>query len=199
MTIATLIGINPLQTTETGVGIVSSRVALLLRSAEIQPFSFDLFGSPPKLPGRVWLEVRSAVMASLKRQVHVGYRCGIYNRWLRAHCIADHPLLITYLTSAARTAKCYPKFKSIAVLVLHRFSRSLDVTVMLNCYYYTALVVVLVVSTFCSCSSPFKGEAWSIKLSMRPLWQNYSVRLADCITHTKTAYAVNKPSHRQKS
>ena len=59
MTIATLIGINPLQTTETGVGIVSSRVALLLRSAEIQPFSFDLFGSPPKLPGGVWLEVRS--------------------------------------------------------------------------------------------------------------------------------------------
>ena len=31
------------------MGIVSSRVALLLRSAEIQPFSFDLFGSPPKL------------------------------------------------------------------------------------------------------------------------------------------------------
>ena len=58
MTIATLIGVNPLQTTETGVGIVSSRVALLLRSAEIQPFSFDLFGSPPKLPWAVFARGR---------------------------------------------------------------------------------------------------------------------------------------------
>lgn len=39
-----------MQTTEIGRGIVSSRVALLLRSAEIQPLSLYLFGSPPKLP-----------------------------------------------------------------------------------------------------------------------------------------------------
>lgn len=32
-----LIGVNPLQTTELERGIVSGRVALLLRSAEIQP------------------------------------------------------------------------------------------------------------------------------------------------------------------
>jgi hypothetical protein len=35
MTIPSVIGVNPLQTTESQGGIVSSRVALLLRSAEI--------------------------------------------------------------------------------------------------------------------------------------------------------------------
>ena len=39
-----------MQTTEIGRGIVSSRVALLLRSAEIQPLSSDLFGFTPKHP-----------------------------------------------------------------------------------------------------------------------------------------------------
>jgi len=37
MTISSFVGLDPLQTTETRRGIVSSRVALLLRSAEIQP------------------------------------------------------------------------------------------------------------------------------------------------------------------
>lgn len=44
-----LIGVNPLQTTELERGIVSGRVALLLRSAEIQPpfLRFvTLFSSP---------------------------------------------------------------------------------------------------------------------------------------------------------
>ena len=41
MTISVFIGLNPLQTTWTERGIVRSRVALLLRSAEIQPlFSY---------------------------------------------------------------------------------------------------------------------------------------------------------------
>jgi len=35
--------INPLQTTENGRGIVSVRVALLLRTTEIKPCSLDLF------------------------------------------------------------------------------------------------------------------------------------------------------------
>ena len=37
MTIPLVIGVNPLQTTLVELGIVSGRVALLLRSAEIQP------------------------------------------------------------------------------------------------------------------------------------------------------------------
>ena len=37
MTIPFVIGVNPLQTTLFELGIVSGRVALLLRSAEIQP------------------------------------------------------------------------------------------------------------------------------------------------------------------
>ena len=37
MTIPLVIGVNPLQTTLLELGIVSGRVALLLRSAEIQP------------------------------------------------------------------------------------------------------------------------------------------------------------------
>lgn len=37
MTIPLVNGVNPLQTTLLELGIVSSRVALLLRSAEIQP------------------------------------------------------------------------------------------------------------------------------------------------------------------
>ena len=52
MIIPTVIGVNPLQTTLLELGIVSGRVALLLRSAEIQPV-FDRFvthtrvSSPP--------------------------------------------------------------------------------------------------------------------------------------------------------
>ena len=42
MIIPTVIGVNPLQTTLLELGIVSGRVALLLRSAEIQPV-FDRF------------------------------------------------------------------------------------------------------------------------------------------------------------
>lgn len=41
MTISAFVRLDPLQTTETRRGIVSSRVALLLRSAEIQPMSHD--------------------------------------------------------------------------------------------------------------------------------------------------------------
>ena len=37
MEISIVIGVNPLQTTQLERGIVSGRVALLLRSAEIQP------------------------------------------------------------------------------------------------------------------------------------------------------------------
>jgi hypothetical protein len=49
MTISEIIGLDPLQTTEIERGIVSSRVALLLRSAEIQPKFFDhiKFGFKP--------------------------------------------------------------------------------------------------------------------------------------------------------
>lgn len=43
MTIPLVIGVNPLQTTLLELGIVSGRVALLLRSAEIQPVFEDLF------------------------------------------------------------------------------------------------------------------------------------------------------------
>ena len=59
--ISIIAGVNPLQTTEIGGGIVSGRVALLLRSAEIQPSSSDLFGRPPNSSlglhtrGRVWM------------------------------------------------------------------------------------------------------------------------------------------------
>ena len=42
MIIPSVIGVNPLQTTLLELGIVSGRVALLLRSAEIQP-GFDRF------------------------------------------------------------------------------------------------------------------------------------------------------------
>ena len=45
MAIPNVIGVNPLQTTLLELGIVSGRVALLLRSAEIQPVFEDL--SPP--------------------------------------------------------------------------------------------------------------------------------------------------------
>ena len=55
MTIPIVNGVNPLQTTLLELGIVSGRVALLLRSAEIQPvfedLSFEWFiHSPPPLP-----------------------------------------------------------------------------------------------------------------------------------------------------
>jgi hypothetical protein len=42
MTIPNVIRVNPLQTTLLELGIVSGRVALLLRSAEIQPVFEDL-------------------------------------------------------------------------------------------------------------------------------------------------------------
>ena len=42
MTIPLVNGVNPLQTTLFELGIVSGRVALLLRSAEIQPGFVDL-------------------------------------------------------------------------------------------------------------------------------------------------------------
>jgi hypothetical protein len=43
MAIPNVIGVNPLQTTLLELGIVSGRVALLLRSAEIQPVFEDLY------------------------------------------------------------------------------------------------------------------------------------------------------------
>jgi hypothetical protein len=60
MTIPLVIGVNPLQTTSFELGIVSGRVALLLRSAEIHPvfvrFVTALRGTPPPFlvmaPGR---------------------------------------------------------------------------------------------------------------------------------------------------
>ena len=53
MTISLVNGVNPLQTTLLELGIVSGRVALLLRSAEIQPvfgrfFTEWLCHSPPQ-------------------------------------------------------------------------------------------------------------------------------------------------------
>lgn len=55
MTISLVNGVNPLQTTLLELGIVSGRVALLLRSAEIQPVfgrfvSNGIRHSPPLLP-----------------------------------------------------------------------------------------------------------------------------------------------------
>jgi hypothetical protein len=59
MTIPLVIGVNPLQTTLFELGIVSGRVALLLRSAEIHPvfvrFVTALRGNPPSL-WRSWLQ-----------------------------------------------------------------------------------------------------------------------------------------------
>jgi hypothetical protein len=61
MIIALVIGVNPLQTTWLERGIVSGRVALLLRSAEIHPL-FERFVRwtssilPPLSPARVMLE-----------------------------------------------------------------------------------------------------------------------------------------------
>lgn len=75
-----------MQTTETGVGIVSSRVALLLRSAEIQPFSFDLFGSPPKLPGGWLLEGDFKRAAAALRVAASVTLAATDARW--AHCAA---------------------------------------------------------------------------------------------------------------
>ena len=49
MTIPNVIGVNPLQTTLLELGIVSGRVALLPRSAEIQPGFVDLFFPNPNL------------------------------------------------------------------------------------------------------------------------------------------------------
>ena len=56
-----LIGVNPLQTTWLERGTVSGRVALLLRSAEIQPLfgrfvRLDLQGSNHSLPGGVLVQ-----------------------------------------------------------------------------------------------------------------------------------------------
>lgn len=55
MTISLVNGVNPLQTTLLELGIVSGRVALLLRSAEIQPVfgrfvSNGIRHSPPPTP-----------------------------------------------------------------------------------------------------------------------------------------------------
>ena len=59
MTIPLVIGVNPLQTTLFELGIVSGRVALLLRSAEIHPvfvrFVTALRGTPPPLSIK-WLQ-----------------------------------------------------------------------------------------------------------------------------------------------
>lgn len=61
MTISLVNGVNPLQTTLLELGIVSGRVALLLRSAEIQPL-FGRFVSntysvfTPSFLGRVLLQ-----------------------------------------------------------------------------------------------------------------------------------------------
>jgi hypothetical protein len=56
MTIPIVNGVNPLQTTLLELGIVSGRVALLLRSAEIQPvfedLSFEWFIHSPLPPVR---------------------------------------------------------------------------------------------------------------------------------------------------
>ena len=50
MTIPLVIGVNPLQTTLLKLGIVSGRVALLLRSAEIHPVFEDLLMALAILP-----------------------------------------------------------------------------------------------------------------------------------------------------
>lgn len=68
MTISIVNGVNPLQTTLLELGIVSGRVALLLRSAEIQPVfgRFSMNGichSPPRYPtatGRLYWDVSCA-------------------------------------------------------------------------------------------------------------------------------------------
>lgn len=75
MTISLVNGVNPLQTTLLELGIVSGRVALLLRSAEIQPV-FGRFVTEWHLPftpfnlwrhyatGRVWLRAHQAARHS---------------------------------------------------------------------------------------------------------------------------------------
>ena len=62
MTIPTVIGVNPLQTTLLELGIVSGRVALLLRSAEIQPvflrfvrWTLSIPPPPPLVPVCYWV------------------------------------------------------------------------------------------------------------------------------------------------
>ena len=74
MTISLVNGVNPLQTTLLELGIVSGRVALLLRSAEIQP----VFGrfvtewhSPftPQLPWSGFATGRAAGLECSTRQV----------------------------------------------------------------------------------------------------------------------------------
>ena len=56
MTISIVNGVNPLQTTLLELGIVSGRVALLLRSAEIQPVfgRFSIEWHSPFSPSLYW-------------------------------------------------------------------------------------------------------------------------------------------------
>lgn len=66
MTISIVNGVNPLQTTLLELGIVSGRVALLLRSAEIQPvfgrFSLNGFCHSPSSP---WWEFATGGLCML--------------------------------------------------------------------------------------------------------------------------------------
>jgi hypothetical protein len=72
MTIPLVIGVNPLQTTLFELGIVSGRVALLLRSAEIHPvfvrFVSALRGNPPSLRA----SKLQGGQAKKKRKIHKG-------------------------------------------------------------------------------------------------------------------------------
>lgn len=66
MIIPTVIGVNPLQTTLLELGIVSGRVALLLRSAEIQP-GFDRFDRHIHVYPLPSLPLETRYMASVLR------------------------------------------------------------------------------------------------------------------------------------
>ena len=83
MTISIINGVNPLQTTLLELGIVSGRVALLLRSAEIQPL-FGRFVSntysvfTPYSPGQSLLQgvLRLSPPCGAKRGVLQGVDVG---------------------------------------------------------------------------------------------------------------------------
>ena len=77
MTISIVNGVNPLQTTLLELGIVSGRVALLLRSAEIQPVfgRFSMNGNMPFSPSLYrccyWAALLHAARL-LPSQIHCG-------------------------------------------------------------------------------------------------------------------------------
>lgn len=122
MIIPSVIGVNPLQTTLLELGIVSGRVALLLRSAEIQP-GFDRFDRHihvyplPSLPPET-CSLASILKTWRNHKVH-NLKVGDEKLLYKSHYHQNHQTFMYDAPSAARHITLIP-IALVSFLLLHK-------------------------------------------------------------------------------